>query len=68
MKFLRLSSASVRQIVVLYCDADEVLTSRNFTVLGPSHTRFVQSTVLENDCLVSHTVCMHVCSCVCMCV
>lgn len=64
MKFLRLSSVHVRQIVILHChddDANEVLTGRNFTVLGAPHTRLVQSKVLENDCLVSHTVYVNVC-------
>ena len=59
MKFLRLSSVHVRQIVILHChddDANEVLAGRNFTVLGAPHARLVQSRVLANDCLVSHTV------------
>ena len=71
MKFLRLSSAHVRQIVILHCHddgANEVLTGRNFTVLGAPHTRLVQSRVLENDCLVSHTVYVSVCLCIDMCI
>ena len=57
MKFLRLSSMSVRQIIILHCndEVDELLASGNFTVLGAPHTRLDQMRVLENDCLVSLT-------------
>lgn len=57
MKFLRLFSMSVRQIIVLHCndEVDELLASGNFTVLGAPHTKLDQMRVLENDCLVSLT-------------